>query len=146
MPGGPSREQLLAAAGSPRHGRVLLRGQEGRLCLAVVDTNGDGAFLATVSFSLDDDGVWRESGWGNASILEEGCLYGVGYAYGHTPDADSVEVGTRGDVRRVPVNEDGWWMVLVPGDGSDRLDLSRVPSRWPTSRAIGGGGPPRIAG
>ena len=71
---------------------MLVRGDLGRVCLAVVDTNDDGAFHATVVFHRDDDGVWRESEWHNASVLEEGWKSGVGYAYG------------RGEV--------GWWLHL----------------------------------
>ena len=89
----PGEEELLAAAGSARWSALLLRGDLGRLCLAVVDTNGDGAFVATVRFHLDDDDVWREQAWENASVLEDGWVSGVAYAYGRGPA--------------------GWWMHLA---------------------------------
>ena len=143
LPAGPSDEQLLAAAGSPRHGRVLIRGTLDGLAVIVADANDDGAMFTTATL-VWHDGAWKDSGWGSGSLLAEGWANGVAYAYGRTPGADAVEVALRGDTRRVPVNEHGWWLVLAAAQEHERFDLSGVPGvsiqRGPTDQ------PQRIAG
>jgi hypothetical protein len=143
IPAGPSDEQLLAAVGSSRHGRLLVRGALDGLAVVVADANGDGALVETATL-VWHDGAWRESGWGSAGILAESWSHGVAYAYGRTPDADAVEVAFRGAIRRVPVNEHGWWLVLAAAQEHERFDLSRVPGR--SMRRGRTDGPPRIAG
>jgi hypothetical protein len=113
----PSDDDLIAAAGAVGTGRILVRGDRGRACVAVVDTNGDGAFLATVSFHLDDDGVWRESEWDSSAILGQGRVHGVGYLYGRAPAGTEVEIAPSGRVQQVPVNEAGWWLYLADLEG-----------------------------
>jgi hypothetical protein len=146
VPAGPTEDELLTAAGSARHGLVLVRGQEADLCLAVVDTNDDGALLETVLLHRGADGTWSDAGSSGAALLGQGWSGGVAYAYGHAPDAGGVEIGFRGDVRPVPVNEHGWWLVLVAAEEGEGFDLSRAPNfrpiRWPTDDDA----PPRIAG
>jgi hypothetical protein len=115
----PSDGDVLAQAGAAGTGRILIRGDLDRVCVAVVDTNGDGAFLAAVSLHLDDDDVWRESEWNSAAILGQGWVHGVGYVYGRSPGSSSVEIVSRGRTHEVPVNEAGWWLHLEHGDEND---------------------------
>ena len=146
MEPGPSDERLVAAAGSARHGRVLVRGQVERLCLAVVDTNGDGALLETVLFHRTSDGTWFEAGSSGAALLTHGWSGGVAYAYGRAPGACEVEVGLGGALHRVPVNDEGWWQFLAPAAEDELVDLGGIPSSVAVPRRPGPGGPPRIAG
>ena len=101
----PSDVEVLACAGSATTGRLLVRGDAGRLCMAVVDTNDDGAFLVVVTLHLDDDGVWRESGWSSAPVAGEGHEHGVRYRYGRAPAPSGVLA-----------NENGWWLLLGEAD------------------------------
>jgi hypothetical protein len=143
LPAEPSDDDRLAAAGSSRHGRVLVTGTLDGLAVVVADANDDGALFTTATL-VWHDGAWQESGWGSAGILAEGWAHGVAYAYGRTPDADAVEVALRGEVRRVPVNEHGWWLVLAAAQEHERFDLTPVPGvRIPRGRTDQ---PPRIAG
>jgi hypothetical protein len=136
---------VLACAGSATTGRVLVRGDSGRVCTAVVDTNRDGAFLVHVVLHRDADGVWRESGWNNAALLGSGWLDGVAYAYGRTPAASSVQIGLRGAVREVTVNDHGWWVFTAEASENERLDLGAVPDPF-SGPPSPDQGPPRIAG
>jgi hypothetical protein len=142
---GPSDEELLAAAGSARYSRVLVRGELGDLAVAIADANGDGVTYVCVTMTRFG-GRWVEVGWIGAGILAEDRAYGVAYAYGRTPGADAVEVGFRGVTRRVPVNEHGWWLVLEAADEDERFDLTRVPDPFPPRQGPFRPGPPRIAG
>jgi hypothetical protein len=117
----PSDAELRACAGDASVGRVLIRGDLGRVCLAVVDTNGDGAFLAAVALHLDDDGAWRESAWNRAAVLGTGWVHGVAYLYGRAPRGSSVDVVSRGRVHRVPVNDEGWWLCLEEAEPDEPL-------------------------
>jgi hypothetical protein len=141
----PADDELKACAGSPSHGRVLVREVLGDVAAAVVDTNGDGRFQAVVVLHRGDDGGWRESGWSDAGLVGESSASGVFYAYGRAPGTTSVEVGHRGTWRAVPVGADGWWLVLAPADERERFDLSRVPAP-PSAPSTASGGEPRIAG
>jgi len=143
MPTGPSGERLLAAAGSARHGRVLISDTLEGLAVVVADANDDGALFTTATL-VWRDGAWQDFGWGSAAVLAEGWAHGVAYAYGRTPDADAVEVALRGDRRRVRVNEHGWWLALAVAQEHERFDLSRVPG-VPIGRGRSDQ-PPRIAG
>lgn len=136
---------MLAQAGTAAAGRVLIRGDLGRVCVAVVDTNGDGAFLAAVSLHRDDDGAWREAEWSSAALLGRGWLDGVAYAYGRTPAASSVRIGFRGDAREVPVDEHGWWSFMAEAAEDEPLDLGAVPDPF-ADAPNSDHGPPRIAG
>jgi hypothetical protein len=107
---------VVAAAGAAGVGRILIRGDVGRACLAVVDTNGDGAFVATVTFHRDDDGLWRESGWSSAAVLEQGRVHDVDYVYGRARGRSEVDIRVHGHLRRVPVNEAGWWLHMAEID------------------------------
>ena len=140
----PADDELTACAGSPRHGRVLVREVLGDVAAAVVDTNDDGGFLAVVVLHRDDDGGWRESGWSGAGRLGQSSASGMSYAYGRAQGTTSVEVGHRGTWRPVPVGDDGWWLVLAPDD--EGFDLSRVPDPLGPRPGSGDRRPPRIAG
>jgi hypothetical protein len=109
----PSDEDVLAEAGAAGAGRILIRGDLDRACVAVVDTNGDGAFLAAVSLHLDDDGVWRESEWNSAAVLGRGQVHGVGYVYGRAPAGTEVDIAPFGRVQQVRANEAGWWLYMA---------------------------------
>ena len=144
---GPSNEQLLAAAGSARYSRLLIRRELSAVAVAIVDTNSDGVMLVVVTFHRDDDGVWREGGYVSAGTAGQGRASDTGYAYGHAPGASAVEIGYRGEIREVPVAETGWWLFLVPTDDGEWMDLSRVPvPNCARSRRSHPSGPPRIAG
>ena len=108
----PSDADVLSQAGAASAGRILIRGDLGRACVAVVDTNGDDAFLAAVSLHLDDDGVWRESEWNSAADLGRGSVHGVSYLYGRAPGRSEVEILSQGHRERIPVNGAGWWLHL----------------------------------
>src|SRR4051794_14340437 len=95
--GGPTDDELLAAAGAAGHGRVLIRGVLGRVTVAVADVNGDGAMVEAVTLQRHGDGPWTETGWGGAGVLEQRWTGGVAYAYGRTPGAEFVVVGFRGE-------------------------------------------------
>ncbi|GAA3154988.1 hypothetical protein GCM10010531_02680 [Blastococcus jejuensis] len=142
--GRPSDGDVLARAGAGSAGRVLVRDDLGRVCVAVVDTNGDEAFVVAVVLHLDDDGVWRESEWNSAAVLGRGWLDGVAYAYGRTASASTVRIGVGDAVRQVPVNGPGWWCFMAEAPQSERLDLTAVPHPFPD--APPDQGPPRIAG
>ena len=143
-PDGPTDEQLLTAAGSARHSRVLVRGELAGLAVAVVDANGDGALYECVTMNRRG-GEWRESTSGSAGILAQGWSSGVAYAYGRTPGAENVQVSLRGTPATVPVGTNGWWLVLVPAEEDDEFDLSAVPPPLQL-RHRRGRRPPRIAG
>ena len=146
-PARPSDGELLAAAGSAQYSRLLIRRQLDRVAVAVVDTNGDGVLLVVVTFHLDDDGVWRETGDVGAGIAGQSRASGTGYAYGHAPGTSAVEIGYRGEAQEVPVDENGWWLYLVETDDGEGLDLSRVPvPDWARRSRSRPSGPPRIAG
>ena len=109
----PADADVLAQAGAADAGRILIRGDLGRVCVAVVDTNGDGAFLAAVSLHLDDDGAWRESEWNSAAVLGQGWVHGVAYCYGRAPAGTEVEIAPHGRVQEMQVNEAGWWLYMA---------------------------------
>ena len=83
----------------------------------------------------------KRSGWSGAGVLGWSWAGGVAYAYGRTDGARSVDVGHRGTWHRVPVGDNGWWLVLVAADEGELLDLHRVPRPRGAPR-----GEPRIAG
>ena len=139
---GPSDEELLAAAGSARYSRLLIRGELEDVAVAIADANGDGVMYVCVSMHRTG-GRWAPAVWDANSTLAAFWGNGVAYAFGRAPGVDSVDVGFRGEVRRVPVNEHGWWLVLETAEEDERFDLSRVPQpRFGPPRP----GPPRIAG
>ena len=112
-------DDVLAQAGAAGTGQILIRGDLDRVCVAVVDTNGDGAFLAAVSLHLDDDGAWRESEWNSAAVLGQGWVHGVSYLYGRAPGRTEVEIAPHGRSQTVPVNEAGWWLYMVEAQGGE---------------------------
>jgi hypothetical protein len=141
----PSDDVLLAAAGSVRHSRLLVKGVLDGLAVAVVDANGDGALQEVVVMTWQD-GAWQESAAGGAGVLADGWTNGVAFAYGRTLDVEAVDVVLRGDIRRVPVTGDGWWLVLARAEEDERFDLTGVPDPFPTTRTPGPHRPPRVAG
>jgi hypothetical protein len=138
-------DELIARGGSVWDSRLLIRGELDDLTVAVVDANGDGAVYEVVTMVWSGRG-WDERASGSAGILADGWDHGVAYAYGHTPGVDAVDVGLRGELRRVPVNEHGWWLVLETAEEEERFDLSGVPDPFPMRPPPGDAGPPRIAG
>ena len=122
-----SNEARLHEAGSPRFGRVLVRGELGPVTVAVVDVNGDGALTVSVVMHLGDEGVWRQSAWDTSTVLAQGWIDQVRYAYGRARHVPSVEVALGETWLRVPVNTDGWWLFMAYADKEVTLDVSRVP-------------------
>jgi hypothetical protein len=143
-PDGPTDEQLLAAAGSVRYSRLLVRGELDGLAVAVVDANGDDAVYECVTMRRLG-GDWQESTSGSAGLLAEGWSSGVAYSYGRAPGADTVQVGLHGVQHVVRVERNGWWLVLARAEEDDRFDLSAVAPPRPVRRRRDGR-PPRIAG
>jgi hypothetical protein len=64
----------------------------------------------------DDDGVWRESGWNSAAVLEAGRVHDIGDAHGRAPRRSEVEIRVHGRLRRVPVTEAGRWLHMAEID------------------------------
>ena len=122
-----SNEALLGEAGSSRFGRVLIRGELGPVTVAVADVNGDGTLTVSVVMHLDADGVWRQSEWGTSTVLTQGWIDQVRYAYGRARHVPSVEVALAERWLRVPVNPNGWWLFMAYAEKEVALDLSRVP-------------------
>jgi hypothetical protein len=145
-----SREQVFdspeAAAMDgfpPAHCRVVASASEGDHGFVVLDTGAPGPPYLYAVAVWRRDGKWYESGSGNALACtitdhdrELWTLAEWDYA---PPDADSVRVEFRGEVREVPVAHGAyltvWWRQPLPTDEWPRATAFRIRGEWVPARA-----------
>src|SRR3954468_15125693 len=130
----PLSPQLVMGGGwNEKYARVLKIEQAGRSAVAIVDGNGDGAYLALEEWQFRRGG-WSCLSWmgfgfldqaGDAAAATERCVYIVGSERPGT----RVVFQWRGARHEAVADDNGLWVYVVSDSSASREKLPRVIQR-----------------